>query len=185
MCHLITEYAWKFALKSYTIVILTSCHLWMMTAGNPTESEPVVGNHSGDQITSKVVTDPTAYSRYGTSDPDTNPMLEFTADIRTRWECMILLTVMTIVCVSGCVDALLGSDLLFHPLPLTPIMTWNVVELIQLGGSGGSRYIIKGSRTVGFKYAWLHTRSIRPIHRRVVWLPPSCSVRYTHTYIHT
>ena len=89
-----------------------------MTAGNPTDPEIVAGDRGGDQISSKVVTDPAAYLRHdftNGSDPETNPMHEFIADLRTRWECATLFTVMTIVCVSGCLDIILGKELLFHP----------------------------------------------------------------------
>ena len=113
-----TEYVWKVALKSYMIVTLTLCHLLTMTAGNPTDPEIIAKGRGGDQISSKVVTDPAAYLRHdftNGSDPETNPMHEFIADLRTRWECATLCTVMTIVCVSGCLDIILGKELLFHP----------------------------------------------------------------------
>ena len=89
-----------------------------MTAGNPTDQELVAGDRGGNQNSSKVVTDPAAYLRYdfaNESDPKANPGHEFIADLPTRWTCMTLITVMTIVCVSGCLDIILGKELLFHP----------------------------------------------------------------------
>ena len=64
-----------------------------MTAGNPTDQEPVAGDRGGNQISSKVVTDPAAYLRYdftNGSDPEKNLKQEVIADLRTRWECVIL-----------------------------------------------------------------------------------------------
>ena len=113
-----TEYVWKVALKSYMLVTPTLCHLLTMTAGNPTDPEIIAKGRGGDQISSKVVTDPAAYLHYDFSngpDPETNPRQEFIADFRTRWESAILLTLMTIVCVSGWLDTILGKELLFHP----------------------------------------------------------------------
>ena len=89
-----------------------------MTAGSPTGPEIVAGDRGGDQISSKVVTDPAAYLHYDYSNgpvPEMNPRQEFIADLRTRWECAILLTIMTIVRVPGCLDTILGKELLFHP----------------------------------------------------------------------
>ena len=118
MCRLFTEYVWKFALKSYVIVVLTSCHLPTMTAGNPTDQELVAGDRGGNQFSSKVVTDPAAYLLYdlgNKSDPNADPGYEFIADLSTKWESMILMTVMTVVCVLSCLDIILGKELLFHP----------------------------------------------------------------------
>ena len=89
-----------------------------MTAGSPTNQELVAGDRGGDQFSSKVVNHPAVYLRYNfgnESDPNADPGYEFIADLSTKWECMILMTVMTIVCVISCVDIIIGKEILFHP----------------------------------------------------------------------
>ena len=118
MRHPFTEYVWSFALKIYMIVVLSSCHLPTIPAGNPTDQELVAGDRGGDQVSSKVVNDPAVYLRYNfknESAPDADPRHEFVADLSTKWECMIFMTVMTIVCVISCVDIIIGREILFHP----------------------------------------------------------------------
>ena len=89
-----------------------------MTAGNPTDQELVAGDRGGDHFSSKVVNDPAAYLRYdfgNGSNPNADPGYEFIADLSTKWESMILMAVMMIVCVLSCLDIILGKELLFHP----------------------------------------------------------------------
>ena len=112
------EYYWCNKVIPTLQVILTSCHLPTMTAGNPTDQKLVAGGSGGDHFSSKVVTDPAAYLLYNfgnESDPNVDPGYEFIVDLSTKWECMILMTVMTIVCVLSCLDIILGKELLFHP----------------------------------------------------------------------
>ena len=89
-----------------------------MTAGIPTDQKLVAGDRGDNQISIKVVTDSAAYLRHdfvNESDPNANPGHEFIADLPTKWKCMTLTTVMMIECVSGCLDIILGKELLFHP----------------------------------------------------------------------
>ena len=89
-----------------------------MTAETSTDQELVAGDRGGDQVSSKVVKDPAVYLRYNfknESDPNADPGYEFIADLSTKWECMIIMTVTTIVCVISCVDVIIGKEMLFHP----------------------------------------------------------------------
>ena len=89
-----------------------------MTAGSPTNQELVAGSRGGGQVSSKAVNDPAVFLRYNfinESNPKADLGYEFIADLSTKWECMILMTVMTIVCVISCVDVIIGREILFHP----------------------------------------------------------------------
>ena len=86
------------------IVVLSSCHLPTILAGNPTDQELVAGDRGGNQVSSKIVNDPAADLKH-----------EFGVDISTKWECMIFMAIMTIVCVMSCVDIIIGKEILFHP----------------------------------------------------------------------
>ena len=91
-------------MKSCLIVVLSSCHLPTTLAGNLTDQGLVAGDRGGDQVSSNIVNNSVADLKH-----------EFVADISTKWECMILMTIMTIVCVISCVDVIIGKDVLFHP----------------------------------------------------------------------
>ena len=76
----------------------------MMTAETPTDQELVAGDRGGNQVSSNIVNDPAADLKQ-----------EFVADISTKWECMIFMVIVTIVCVISFVDVIIGKDILFHP----------------------------------------------------------------------
>ena len=102
--HPFTEYVWSSALKIYMIVVLGSCHLPTTLAGNLTDRGLVAGSRGGDQISNNIVNNSVA-----------DPKHEFVADLSTKWECMIFMTIMTIVCVISCVDVIIGKENWFHP----------------------------------------------------------------------
>ena len=102
--HPFTEYVWSSALKIYMIVVLSSCHLPTTLAGNLTDQGLVAGDRGGENVSSNIVNNSVAGLKQ-----------EFVADISTKWECMIFMTIMTIVCVISCVDVIIGKDFLFHP----------------------------------------------------------------------
>ena len=86
------------------IVVLSSCHLPTTLAGNLTDQGLVAGDRGGDQVSNKIVNNSVA-----------DPKHEFVTHLSSKWECMILMTIMTIVCAISCVDVIIGKELLFHP----------------------------------------------------------------------
>ena len=98
------RYVWSSALKIYMIVVLSSCHLPTTLAGNLTDQGLVAGDRGGENVSSNIVNNSVAGLKE-----------EFVADISTKWECMIFMVIMTIVCVISCVDVIIGKEILFHP----------------------------------------------------------------------
>ena len=73
------------------ITALRLCHLPTTLAGTLTDQGLVAGSRGEKAVSSNIVNNSAA----GLND-------EFVPDISSKWECMILLTIMAIMCMSGC-----------------------------------------------------------------------------------
>ena len=80
------------------IAVLRLCLLPMTLAGMLTDQGLIAGNRGEKSFSDNIVNNSAA----GLKD-------EFVPDISSKWECMILMTIMVIMCMSGCWDIFIDA----------------------------------------------------------------------------
>ena len=90
-------------------VCLSCCTMFCLSSSQIlTEREPVAGYRSNDQHSTSAIIDPATFPKNATASEEV-PVGHFVASRRTRWECIIIFSIMVTLCISSCWDIFIDT----------------------------------------------------------------------------